>query len=565
SGPAIVQGDRTVLLEVEHPGYERARDLLARFAELERSPEHVHTYRLSSLSLWNAAALGVVADEVVDGLSEVSRFPLPDNVVHEIREAFARFGVCRIVSGAAPERLVLEVSDPALVVRLQRDPDLAARLHGSGGRFELAIADRGPIKRSLLKLGYPVEDLAGLVDGEPLPITARTDVFTPYTYQVEAAAAFARSGHGVIVLPCGAGKTVIGLLAMERLRTRTLILASSREAAAQWKRELCAKGSLTADQVTIYEGGKSPRVGPVTIVTYSMMSKRGGTGPTGYGHFDRLSTEPWGLVIYDEVHLVPAPIFQLTAQLQARRRLGLTATLVREDGRETDVFALIGPKRFEIGWRVLEQSGHIAQATCFEVRVAMSSSRAAAYAVAEPRAQPPIAAANPAKLTAMRALVERHAGERILVMGTYLAPLRAAAAALDAPLIEGSTPHREREKIFAKFRAGEIRTLVLSRVGNFAIDLPEASVLIQLSGTMGSRQEEAQRLGRILRPKPGGSSFYTIVTRHTCEEELAHHRQLFLTEQGYRFFIEDMTDLAIGPDFVIATHPPEILPDELLN
>jgi DNA excision repair protein ERCC-3 len=544
SRPAIVQGDRTVLLEVDHPDYERARDLLARFAELERSPEHVHTYRLSSLALWNAAALGVTLEEVLEGLTAVSRFELPKNVVHELGEVFARHGVCRIVDGVDRSTLWLEVSDPVLRTRLELEPKLAPKLHRDGDRFALATLDRGPVKRGLLGLGYPVDDVAGLVEGEPLAITARIDRFTPYAYQTAAAAAFIRSGHGVIVLPCGAGKTVIGLLIMEALATRTLILASNREAAAQWKRELCSKGSLGEDEVVIYEGARTPRIGPVTITTYSMMSKRGGAGGTGFAHFDRLAGEPWGLVIYDEVHLVPAPIFQLTAQLQARRRLGLTATLVREDGRETDVFALIGPKRFEIAWRVLEQSGHIAQATCFEVRVAMSQGRAAAYAVASPRDQPAIAAANPTKLDAMKQLVERHAGERILVMGTYVEPLRAAARELGAPLVWGGTPHREREKIFAAFRSGATRTLVLSRVGNFAIDLPEASVLIQLSGSMGSRQEEAQRLGRILRPKPGGASFYTVVSQHTREEDMALHRQLFLTEQGYRFFIEDMTHLA---------------------
>jgi DNA excision repair protein ERCC-3 len=300
--------------------------------------------------------------------------------------------------------------------------------------------------------------------------------------------------------------------------------------------------------VALYEGARSAAVAPVTITTYSMISKKSGSGPTGYGHFDRLSREPWGLIIYDEVHLVPAPIFRLTAELQARRRLGLTATLVREDGRETDVFALIGPKRYEVGWRALEHSGHIAAATCFEVRVAMSPAVTASYAVAPPREQPRIAAENPAKIAAMMALVERHVGERILVMGTYLDSLRAAARELGAPLITGDSSHRDREAAYAAFRSGETRILVLSRVGNFAIDLPEAAVLIQISGTMGSRQEEAQRLGRILRPKPGGASFYTIVSRHSCEEELALHRQLFLTEQGYRFFIEDMTGAAADAD-----------------
>lgn len=543
--PAIVQGDRTVLLEVEHAGYEHARDVLARFAELERSPEHVHTYRLSALALWNAAALGVTADEVVDGLAAISRFELPGHVVTEIRDLMSRHGACRLVDGPDPATLVLELRDPAIRARAEREPKLASLVRRAGDQYLVAVVDRGPLKRALLGIGYPVDDVAGLIDGAPLAVHARRDVFTPYPYQDAAARAFAATGHGVIVLPCGAGKTVVGLLAIEAFATRTLVLTSSREAASQWRRELCAKSDLGPDQVVVYEGGRAAKIGPITIATYSMASKRGGAGATGYSHFDRLAHEPWGLVIYDEVHLVPAPMFQLTAQLQARRRLGLTATLVREDGRETDVFALIGPKRFEIGWRMLESSGHIAAATCFEVRVALSTARAAVYASAEPRAQPAIAAANPAKLLAMHALVARHAGERILVMGTYLEPLRIAARELGATLIEGSTSHAERERAYAAFRSGETRVLVLSRVGNFAIDLPEASVLIQLSGTMGSRQEEAQRLGRILRPKPGGASFYTIVSRQTDEEARALHRQLFLTEQGYRFFIEDMTNLTV--------------------
>jgi DNA excision repair protein ERCC-3 len=536
-----------VLLEADHPAYEQARDVLARFAELERSPEHVHTYRLSALSLWNAAVMGLTAEEIVTSLAAISRYAIPSHVEHEIRDLVARHGICRIVDGSAADRLWLEVADERVRDRIERDAKLAARVRREGDRFELAMVDRGPVKRALLGIGYPVDDVAGLCDGAPLAVHARTDVFVPYPYQQEAVRAFTIAGHGVIVLPCGAGKTIVGLLAMEALATRTLVLTSNREAAAQWRRELCAKGDLAPEQVAIYEGARSPAIGAVTIATYSMLGKRGGAGPTGFVHFDRLGAEPWGLVIYDEVHLVPAPIFQLSAQLQTRRRLGLTATLVREDGRQTDVFALIGPKRYEVAWRTLEQSGHIAAATCFEIRVALSAERAAAYALAAPRDQPRIAALGPAKLAAMERLVERHAGERVLVMGTYLAPLAEAARRLGAPLITGDTPHRERERVYAAFRSGEVRTLVLSRVGNFAIDLPEASVLIQLSGTMGSRQEEAQRLGRILRPKPGGASFYSIVTRHTCEEDLAHHRQLFLTEQGYRFFIEDMTDLG-GPE-----------------
>jgi DNA excision repair protein ERCC-3 len=553
--PAIVQGDRTVLLEVDHARYEEGRDILSRFAELERSPEHVHTYRLSALALWNAAALGVTADEVLAGLRAISRFELPGHVEHEIRELMARHGVCRLVDGPDPRdraTLVLQVRSEAVRLHVTREPKLAALVEPAGDHFRVPVGHRGAVKRGLLAIGYPVEDTAGLVDGAPLEVAVKRDSFTPYPYQTAAVQAFQATGHGVIVLPCGAGKTLIGVLAMAALGTRTLVLTSSREAAAQWRRELRARTWLADDAIALYEGARGAAVAPVTITTYSMLSKRSGAGVTGYAHFDRLSREPWGLIIYDEVHLVPAPIFRLTAELQARRRLGLTATLVREDGREHEVFALIGPKRYELGWRVLEHSGHIAAATCFEVRVAMPPEVTASYAVAPLREQPRIAAENPAKLAAMRALVDRHVGERILVMGTYLDSLRAAARLLDAPLITGESAHREREAAYAAFRSGQTRILVLSRVGNFAIDLPEAAVLIQISGTMGSRQEEAQRLGRVLRPKPGGASFYTIVSRHSCEEELALHRQLFLTEQGYRFFIEDMAQPAAAGSASIA-------------
>lgn len=544
--PAIIQGDRTVLLEVEHPRYEEGRDILSRFAELERSPEHVHTYRLSALALWNAAALGVTTHDVLAGLRAISRYDLPGHVEHEIRDLMARHGVCRLVDGPDPRTLVLEVDSDAVRLRLTREPKLAALVEARGTGFHVPVAQRGALKRGLLAVGYPVDDVAGLVDGARLEVVVKHESFTPYPYQTAAVQAFAATGHGVVVLPCGAGKTIIGVLAMAALGTRTLILTSSREAASQWRRELQARTWLADDAIALYEGARAATIAPVTITTYSMLSKKGGAGATGFTHFDRLAREPWGLIIYDEVHLVPAPIFRLTAELQARRRLGLTATLIREDGRETDVFALIGPKRFEVAWRTLEHSGHIAAATCFEVRVAMPPEVADAYAVAPPREQPRVAAENPAKRIALAALVERHLGERILVMGTYLDSLRAAAKSLGAPLITGDSSHREREAAYAAFRTGESRILVLSKVGNFAIDLPEAAVLIQISGTMGSRQEEAQRLGRVLRPKPGGASFYTIVSRHSCEEELALHRQLFLTEQGYRFFIEDMAEPEAG-------------------
>lgn len=539
---ATVQGDRSVLVEVDHPDYERTREVLARFAEIEKSPEHVHTYRISDLSLWNAAATGMSADAILDALRGVSRFELPRHLDHEVRDCIARFGVCSLHEIPNDDaRLRLAVRDAFARERLAGDKRVAQMLSACPDGFFIETRNRGAIKQALLKIGFPVTDLAGLKPGAPLAVELRSDRFAPYPYQEQAAAAFAQAGgHGVIVLPCGAGKTIVAMLAVRALQTQTLVITTGREACSQWRRELLHKTNLSEDAVRSYESG-STRVSPVTITTYSMLAHKGGAGPTGHLHFDRIAREPFGLVVYDEVHLLPAPVFRLTAELQARRRLGLTATLVREDRREGDVFALIGPKRFDVPWRQLEASGHIAAANCYELRVALPEALRASYANADAREQPRLAAENPLKLRALQELAERHIGDRLLVLGTYLDSLKTAGKLLGAPVISGETPHAERERHYAAFRRGEQRRLLLSRVGNFAIDLPEANVLVQLSSTMGSRQEEAQRLGRILRPKPGGAIFYSLVTRDTIDQHHALHRQLFLTEQGYRYYIEDWT------------------------
>ena len=543
---AIVQGDRTVLLETAHPGFDDARRRLVRFAELEKAPEHVHTYRLGDLALWNAAAAGVRADAVVANLEAISRFAMPPGLADEIRERMGRYGVCVLWDGPSAERLRLEVADDFVRQRALGDAKLAPLLEPAGDDFLIGVRHRGLLKQRLFAIGYPVADMAGLVDGDPLALELRGEVFEPYEYQRAAARAFVEGGaHGVLVLPCGAGKTVIAMAAMAELGTHTLVLVSGRAAAAQWRRELLAKTTLKEEQVAIYAGPKRS-IAPVTLATYHSVARKGGAGPTGCVHFDALAAHPWGLVVYDEVHLLPARMFRLTAEMQARRRLGLTATLVREDGRAGEVFALIGPKRFDMPWRDLEASGHIAAATCFELRVPLPEDLRLPYAEATPRARPRIAGENPAKLGALRTLVDRHEGDRLLILGTYLEGLEAAAAVADAPLVTGKTPAREREKRYEAFRSGAIRSLALSRVGNFAIDLPEANVLIQVSGSMGSRQEEAQRLGRVLRPKPGGATFYTIVTKDTVEQEHALHRQRFLAEQGYRYYIEEPAD---GPTF----------------
>jgi DNA excision repair protein ERCC-3 len=555
TNPLIVQGDRTILLEVDNPLHAEARDAIAPFAELEKSPEHIHTYRLTPLSLWNAAAAGMSADAMVEALSAYSKFPIPPNLPTDIRELVGRYG--RVSLRRIDGRLRLVTQDRALLEELARQKGVRDYLGERIDPTSFAIDDafRGVLKQALIGVGYPAEDLAGYTEGSSLKIglltTARSGKpFRVRDYQKMAVDAFhaggdVRGGSGVIVLPCGAGKTIVGITAMALLNKSTLVLTTSTTAVEQWRREILDKTDLADDQVATYTGD-SKAIAPVTLATYQIVTyrpKKDGDFP----HFTLFNEQDWGLIIYDEVHLLPAPVFRITAEIQARRRLGLTATLVREDNREEDVFSLIGPKKFDVPWRVLEQKGWIAEAQCHEVRLGLPGTCRMEYAVAEWRDKFRMASENPAKDDLVELLLEEHDApeDRVIVIGQYLKQLRRIAARFDVPLITGQTSNPEREDLYDQFRRGEIRRLVLSKVGNFAIDLPDANVMIQVSGTFGSRQEEAQRLGRILRPKEGEkpASFYTLVTRDTREMDFAHHRQLFLTEQGYSYEILDESEL----------------------
>jgi DNA excision repair protein ERCC-3 len=562
ANPLIVQSDRSILLEVDNPLYEAARDDLARFAELEKSPEHIHTYRVTPLSLWNAAASGSTAAEIVAALTRYSKFDLPGNVLADIEDYVARFGRVKLLVDDAG-RLVLRSTDTLLITEIQRNSRTRLFLRGriDDQTLEVDPAARGHIKQALVEFGYPAEDLAGYVDGEELsfelrPVTTGGEPFDLRHYQRDSVGAFwaggsSQGGSGVIVLPCGAGKTVVGMGAMEKVQARTLILAPSTSAVRQWIRELLDKTTLTADQVGEYTG-EHKEIRPVTVTTYQIMTYRPftvneTTGELGeFPHFQLFTNHNWGLIIYDEVHLLPAPVFRVTAEIQARRRLGLTATLVREDGREEDVFSLIGPKKFDVPWKDLEQQGWIATAECAEIRIKLLPSERLDYVMAEDsRIKYRIAAENPLKLDVLMALVEQHRDDNVLVIGQYIEQLKQIAAQLQAPLITGKTPNHERETLYRDFREGRIKLLVVSKVANFAIDLPDANVAIQVSGTFGSRQEEAQRLGRILRPKADGgpAHFYTLVTRDTKDQDFSANRQLFLTEQGYRYTIMDAHDI----------------------
>ena len=549
--PLIVQSDRSLLLEIGGPDADACRDALAPFCELVKSPEHVHTYRITPISVWNAASAGLSADEMVAALERFSRFDLPKNVVRDVRDLHARFGRLRLERapvGSLGLGLRIRSDDALLLAEVAANPLVKAMVSpAEDGGLAVAEEHRGEVKQALVRCGWPVEDRAGYVDGGPLVVAIRDVVpsgrpFALRDYQHEAVAAFWREGSplggsGVVVLPCGAGKTIVGIGAMARVGRKTLVLTTNHTAVTQWRRELIERTHLTEDQVGEYTG-QAKEVRPVTIATYQILTHRR-TKTDPFTHFELFRRNDWGLVIYDEVHLLPAPVFRVTAGIQATRRLGLTATLLREDGREGDVFSLIGPKRYDVPWKVLERRGWIAEAACTEVRLPLPPDARRRYAIADRRGRFRVASENPSKLDALVSLLARHPGEPTLVIGQYLDQLHRAARRIGAPLVQGSTPADERRRLYDEFRAGRAPVLVVSKVGNFAVDLPEASVLVQLSGTFGSRQEEAQRLGRVLRPKGDGrgARFYTLVSHETSEEVFAQHRQLFLTEQGYAYEI----------------------------
>ena len=542
SGAAIVQSDKTVLIELAHPGAEDARHDISLFADLERAPEHIHTYRITRLAVWNAEAAGHTAEEMIGLLSAHSRFPLPDNVVADITDWVSRCGRVELVRPEGSDEITLR-GDEAIMAEVTAHKKIAPHLTQRLSATEATISPlaRGIIKQELLKIGWPANDTAGFIEGVPWPMTLDTSDWVMRDYQQRAVDRFHAQGSGVVVLPCGAGKTVVGAGVMAEVGQYTLILVTTHQAARQWQRELVARTTLSADDVGFYQGAADD-IRPVTIATYSMITaKRGGE----FRHLGVVSETAWGLVVYDEVHLLPAPVFHLTSTLQATRRLGLTATLVREDGREGDVFSLIGPKRFDAAWKDLEKGGYLAPAECIEVRVEMPPRDRLHYATLDDRARYRYAATHEVKDQVVSALVDAHRGEQILVMGVYLDQLERVAGVLDAPLMAGDTPDAKREQLLEDFRTGRLSTLVVSKVANFSIDLPEASVAIQMAGTFGSRQEEAQRLGRIVRPKADGrpATFYSVVTRDTADQDFAANRQRFLTEQGYRYRVGTADDV----------------------
>ncbi len=593
--PMIVQSDRTVLLEVDNPRYESCRDQLSAFCELIKSPEHIHTYRLTPLSLWNARAAGMTSEEMVDVLNDFTKYDVPGNIVHDIRDYVGRYGRLKLFKEDGC--LLLRAEDNLLMTEIRHNKAIQPFLLAprDARTVEIPLLERGRLKQALLKIGFPIEDLAGYTQGDRLElrlreITRAGKPFLPRPYQEEAAGAFwaggsAAGGSGVLVLPCGAGKTIIGLQTIAKAQMQTLIICTSITAVRQWRDELLDKTSLTTEMIGEYSG-EVKEIKPVTLATYQVLTVRrdpkkargkrntgvipdqvgGGADlvpaaetdwdlralsadsaeqAAGYLNLDLFNRQNWGLIIYDEVHLLPAPVFRITAEIQAKRRLGLTATLVREDGREDDVFALIGPKKADVPWKVLEKQGWIATAICTEIRVGLHEDNRLEYAVAEQREKFRVASTNPLKDEVVEVLLERHRDDSVLIIGQYLDQLDIITRRFGAPVITGKTLQRDRERIYAAFKAGEIKLLIVSKVANFSIDLPDANVAIQVSGTFGSRQEEAQRLGRILRPKTDGSiaHFYSIVTRETRDQEFATHRQLFLTEQGYRYEIVDAEDL----------------------
>lgn len=564
ANPLIVQSDRTLLLDVHAPRAEDARAAVMPFAELEKSPEHIHTYRITPLSLWNAAGAGFAPADVAAALEEYSRYPVPRGIVQGFSDLMSRYGKIRLTAPAAdpvasaaagaapalPEELLLTASDAAVRAEIGAAKSLAKYLTKNSAGFTLRLIDRGSVKRELIKLGWPVHDEAPLAAGAPLELGLRSAAgsghpFAPRDYQWEASRSVLGdggpgTGYGVVVLPCGAGKTVVGMTVMSLLKTNTLILTTNVAAVHQWMDELLDKTDLAEELIAEYTGD-SKSVAPVTVATYQILTWRPDV-EADFPHFKLFRERPWGLIIYDEVHLLPAPVFRVTAELQAVRRLGLTATLVREDGAEDAVFSLVGPKRYDVPWKDLEAKGWIAEALCTEIRLDLPEALKIPYAVADQRSKYRIASENPLKISVVRQLVENHPEDRILLIGQYIAQLEELAKALNAPIITGKTPNAERESVYGAFKRGEFRFIVVSKVANFAIDLPDASMAVQVSGSFGSRQEEAQRLGRILRPKNRNAYFYTVVSRYTVEEDFAANRQKFLAEQGYKYSIQHWTE-----------------------
>ena len=561
-GPLIVQSDKTLLLEIDHAQAADARAAIAPFAELERAPEHIHTYRVTPLALWNARAAGHDAEQVVDALVRFSRYAVPQPLLVDIVDTMGRYGRLQLVKSPV-HGLILVSLDRAVLEEILRHKKIAPMLGARVDADTILVhpSERGHLKQILLKVGWPAEDLAGYVDGEAHEIALDTEAhdgspaWQLRDYQEMAADSFWAGGSGVVVLPCGAGKTMVGAAAMARAKATTLILVTNTVAGRQWKRELIARTSLTAAEIGEYSGERK-EIRPVTIATYQVITRK---TKGEYRHLELFDSRDWGLVISDAVHLLPAPVFRMTADLQSRRRLGLTATLVREDGREGDVFSLIGPKRYDAPWKDIEAQGWIAPADCVEVRVTLTDAERLAYATAEPEERYRLCSTARTKLPVVRSILDRHPDAPTLVIGAYLDQLDDLGEALDAPVIQGSTTNREREKLYDAFRRGEIPTLVVSKVANFSIDLPEASVAVQVSGTFGSRQEEAQRLGRLLRPKHDGGQahFYSVVARDTLDADYAAHRQRFLAEQGYAYRITDADDL-LGPTLPRPDAPREV-------
>lgn len=552
ANPVIVQGDGKVLLETQHRDFDRARDFLARFAELESSPELLHTYRITALSLWNAASSGMTRDEIVNTLRGYSKFDIPADVLRTIEDTITRYGLVQLRAHPEEPGAWLRVHfATAFIEKVVRQTRAGKELIQADGKrnWRIEAGMRGVFKQRMLLENWPVEDIAGFLDGDPLPIALRDTTvggnpFAPRDYQREAVSRWfmdgkPAGGHGVVVLPCGAGKTIVALIAMATVQQKVLILCNNQSAVNQWVREIRDKTSLGPDEVGAYTG-EEKRICPVTVATYQVLTWRR-SKDADFEHLHLFRDHNWGLLVYDEVHLLPAPVFGATAELQGRRRLGLTATLIREDGREGDVFSLVGPKRYDLPWQVLEKAGWVAEAQCFEVRVPFARRDRERYERVSEGEKFRMASENPVKTDVVVSIARRHTDDNVLIIGTYLEQLEQLSAALDAPLITGKTPQAVRDKLFGDFRSGRLKRLVVSKVANFAIDLPDANIAIQVSGSFGSRQEEAQRLGRILRPKADGGNaiFYTVVTSDSKEQEFAIKRQLFLTEQGYRYHIEE--------------------------
>ncbi|MDG5788317.1 DEAD/DEAH box helicase family protein [Evansella sp. AB-P1] len=548
--PLLIQNNGVIFFRSTHPEAKIVQPFLSEFAQLKKTPSSLHMYELSPFSFWYAREQGISLNEIKEFLETFSGIRLPDRFSIQLEEWEGKNGKFQLINHKEFGPCLTSSQEGLMKELFQKDrKNYSIYKNGDREYTPISLAERGLIKQQLMDKGYSVIDCLGYETGKSLSISLQRNV-SLRPYQKEAVSSFIQQkgvneGNGFIILPCGSGKTVVGLGVLEQIKEETLILVPNDTSLQQWYEELLEKTTLNKSQVGRYTREKK-EVKEVTITTYQMLTYQGNSD-SKFPHFSLFHKRSWGLVIYDEVHLLPAPLFRLTSKLQGKRRLGLTATFVREDGKEGDIYSLIGPKRYEVGISLLEQNNWIARPICKEIKTPFNEKQWAHFLSLSKRERFRYASENKGKINVVDKLLHDHKGDSIIIIGQYLDQLNIIANTFSLPLLTGKTSKKERQEMYTQFKEGKQKVLVLSKIANMAVDLPDANVAIQVSGTYGSRQEEAQRIGRLLRPKKNNESvyFYTIVTPMTKEEEVASHRQLFMVEQGYSYSWEEWSTCSL--------------------